>query len=78
MIVNAVSTLTIFYPGLAFQGRWKGAGWSIMKKSHEKTVEKPAKKPKWQSVGWLSRFRKDHGKAEEVKEFTSAEDDQVV
>jgi hypothetical protein len=38
-----------------------------------------AKNPKRQSAGWLSRFRKDHGEAEEVREgFSSVDYGQTV
>lgn len=32
MVVTAVTALTVFHPGLALQGRWADAGWTLREK----------------------------------------------
>jgi hypothetical protein len=57
MIVSACILLTVFHPGLSYQGRWHEASWSLGKKSvgepkdNVEVVQKSSGGSKWRS--WM-------------------------
>ena len=74
MIIIAVSFLTVFHPGLSFQGKWNDAGWNLrMKKNVDSGMtEKTSTRRKW---GWKGRGRtvQDKNEVSEVPGGTETE-----
>ena len=61
MIISACTLLTIFHPGLSFQGRWHDAAWSLGKKEQKSSIQfiqKSSTESKWRS--WMSRKNNNH------------------
>ena len=63
MITSAVLLLTIFHPGLSFQGRWNEASWSLGKKGKTQPkqtfvlVQDHSARSRWTS--WMPRKKTD-------------------
>ncbi|MCJ1475015.1 hypothetical protein MMC13_003675 [Lambiella insularis] len=69
MIVSAVLLLTIFHPGLSFQGRWNDASWTLGKKSdaepkdNAEVVQKLSGDRKWTS--WMPHKKSNNAQLNE-------------
>jgi hypothetical protein len=70
MIVSACILLTVFHPGLSFQGRWHDASWSLGKKDKKgglEVVHKSSGGNKWMS--WMPRKKNNSPVNEKVVNF---------
>ena len=71
MIVSAVGILTIFHPGIAFNGQWHAASWSLGKKRSNEKQGPVVKKSGNKWTGWTKRGKhnatREHEKIADIE-----------